>query len=595
MAEKVCPECGYKNENEPHYCDDCGALMEAPVQQGETNVESSSIKTGDVIENRYEVLQIVSDNTSVSTYTAIDRDEDDKIVWIKRKQDVLCSEGDFKNQKELLEVIMNNPHENLVQVLDVFCINGYLYSVYENLDGKSIRETMSEKGGELQEDQVLEIAIQSSRALSHLHKMNILHRDICPSHLYITDKGVLKIIGFGRICSINDPPADNEVTEGFSPPEAFGLLGGKLNAGSDIFSLGASLYYIATNTEPKQFSRENAFNFSHINALDKRIGKKLESIIMKCVRKEPSNRYTDAKQLEEQLVKLKESGEEDPEKSTELKLEIFSLSHIGKVRSVNQDSCAVVSGTFFEKSVQTAYTLLVVADGMGGVAEGDKASSLAIRTISREVLEGYMPVNIGGDTVRLFAEGDLQDKSSYILKRAIEKANQKVYDYSRQDSARRGMGSTLTAGLIMKDNLCICHAGDTRGYLYNPQEGLVQLTEDHSLVGRLVRMGQLTWEEARTSPQRSAVYRALGTSSELEVDVYQRTMKPGDLYVFCSDGIWENFPSEEIESIIINEKTPRAVGEKLLQVTLDRGADDNSTLIAFYVPEKNTSPEKKKT
>jgi protein phosphatase len=326
---------------------------------------------------------------------------------------------------------------------------------------------------------------------------------------------------------------------------------------------------------------------------DRKIGRRLEEIIFKALKKDPADRYENADEFLQDLLDIERYGEEEEaRKAPKLKFEIVSKSHIGLVRSVNQDSCLVATNSSVEKSRPLEYTLLIVADGMGGVAEGDKASSLAVRVISGEVLDGYMPIITGADTVRLFSDGDIQEKASYVVRRAIEKANRTVFEYSQMDVSRRGMGSTLTVILIEKDNMCICHAGDTRAYLYNKEEGLVKLTEDHSLVGRLVRMGQLTWEEARNSPQRSAVYRALGTSPDLEVDVSQRFIKADDLLLICSDGVWEYYPETEIKEIIEKEQTPARIGETMIAKCLERGADDNATLILLKaLPANGTSGE----
>lgn len=588
MVKLICPECGFENDSESRYCDDCGALLESLEQQEEKSEDITDPISGDLIEERYEIVEVLSHNPNCSNFLAMDLENDNNIVWIKSK---LVNDDDdeeelFDSQIELLNVLKDNEHPNVVNILDVFRSEKKMFTVYESLKGQNLETLIEKKGQDITEGHILPISIQAAEGLQHLHSLNILHMDIEPTHLFLTDKGVLKLTGFGRVCSLNKPLTDNTVTEGFSPPESFGLMGGKIGTKSDIFSLGATLYYLATNSKPKQFSREHSFtDFIPIDDSERKISKTLEKIILKATKKEPEKRFKDIDELLEKLIDMEEveKGKTKRQERESLDFDIYARSHVGKVREINQDSCFVTSLSTYEKSTVNKYNLLVVSDGMGGVAEGEKASSLAIRVIAREVLETYVPVITGNDTIRLYSDDDLQDKAAYIMKRAIDLANTIVFEYAQEDISRKGMGATLTGAFIEKDNMCVAHAGDTRCYIYNDEEGLGQISEDHSLVGRLVRMGQLTREEAMVSPQRSAIYRALGTSPELEIDFYQRTLKRGDLVLICSDGVWEYFPDKELIEIIKTCKTPKVIGDILIKKCLERGADDNATLIIFKV------------
>jgi len=587
MADLICPECEYKNEPDSRYCDDCGALLRVEEKKEEKAQEILAPRIGDLIGERYLIKKMLSTSDTCSIYLATDKENNDEEIWIKEKLETDENEGDFIRQEKLFNLLMENAHENIAEILDDFREEKKYYIVQEKLEGKDLQTLLDLKGEEFDEFHIETIAIQALEGLKFLHSLNIMHRDIQPSHLFLTSDGMVKLIGFGRISILNNPPLDNRVTEGFSPPEAFGLVGGKVNASSDIFSLGVTLYYLLTGSQPRQFSRENSFHFRSFGELDKKINEDFEEIILKAINKNPHNRFQSPEEMLDALLLMDSDAvmekKETAREGEKLELDIYAQSHVGMVRSINQDSCFVGTNSAYEKSDPLEYTLLIVADGMGGEAEGDKASSLAIRVIANEVLGGFIPINTGPDTIRLYDKKNLQEKASYILKRSIEKANKVVFDYSREDVARRGMGSTLTSALIEKDNMCICHAGDTRAYVYNSEEGLIQLTEDHSLVGRLVRMGQLTRDEALKSPQRSAIYRALGTSPELEVDIYQRILKKGDTLLFCSDGVWEYYTDNEMTEIISKAATPRILGNTLIKKCLDRGADDNATLIAVKV------------
>jgi protein phosphatase len=596
MTELICPECQFNNDADSTFCEECGAMLSG---MGEDDGESSLpvFKPGQVIAERYEVVDILRHSSSEASYMALDMKNNWKAVWLKQKMEEGGSQDEFARQKGLFDILIKEPHRNVARPREIFKSDNSIFISVECLKGQTLQSLMEKQEGPLGQEEMLRFAIQAAEGLSFLHARSILHLDIQPSHLFITEDGDLKITGFSRLSAAEGIPADFAVTEGYSPPEAYGLVGGVIGKLSDIYSLGASIYSMITGKVPT-LSRESFFTFQPPSEVNSSVDPSLEKIVLKTVKKEPSERFQSVDYLIQALKSIKEKGREAPPKKLaavpiEMDFDVEVRSHLGKVRSANQDSCLFNRFMAYEKSKLISWNLLVVADGMGGEAEGDKASSLAIRVISREVQDGFMPVNADAETMRLYSEDNLHEKSADILRRAVIKANNVVFDYSRQEPSRRGMGATISAALIIRNNLCICHAGDTRAYIFSKHMGLVQLTEDHSLVGRLVRLGQLTREEALRSPQRSAVYRALGTTPELEVDVYNITLRPGDFILICSDGVWEYFPDKELISIIVEEALPARIADRLISTTLERGADDNATLIVMQA--KGQADEQGKT
>lgn len=581
MKELVCPECSYKNEPGSTFCEECGVILDDNNSR-ESEEHIPPYKSSDVILDRYEVVKVMNNSPSDTSYLALDRENDDVYVWIKQKKTGSETDAEFKRLEPLFEKLKENTHKNVVRTLDLFKGDESVFIIFENVDGHSLQQLMDEGSDLINQENVLDWAIQAADGLNFLHSHLILHRDIQPAHLLLTDDGRLKISGFSRIHSMAEDPKNNEVTEGYSPPEAYGLMGGRVGRRSDIFSLGATLYSLLSGKRPG-VSREDFFQFSKLSVKAEDVDSTLEEIILKAVNKEPVKRYDSAGEMLKDLRQLKKKGlHSSSEEVVNYDFEIDTASHVGKVRKINQDACLVNVNKAYEQSNSTAYTLLVVADGMGGEVEGDKASSLAVRVIAREVLNSYLPVLGEKDTRKLYPP-DPVEKAVQVIQEAVMSANREVYEYSRRDPARRGMGSTISVAIIVGKHLCICHAGDTRVYSYSVKKGLQQLTEDHSLVGRLVRLGQLTREEALNSPQRSAIYRALGTTSQLEMDVYRYVIEPGDYLLLCSDGVWEYFPDEELARLIRQEKTPDSIVKRLIRTCLDRGADDNATVITLRV------------
>ncbi len=579
MAGKVCPECGYENEEVAIYCEECGVMFSSSSDIAPEELSSDFIRAGSVIRDRYEVLSVLKRTSREGFYVALDREKDDALVWVKQWSLDEEAEEEYTRIKPLLEKIKDSPHPNLVRPLDVFLDGKDIFVVFENLDGEDLGNLLN-IGGVFPE-RVLDWAIQACHGLMHLHSLGILHRDIQPSHLFLTEDGTLKITGFSRISSMGEAVFDNSVTDGYSPPEAYGLLGGKIGKRSDIFSLGASLYSLLAGKE-LSLSREDFFSFPPFSSIGKKVDAEMERIILKCVRKEPVERYDSVEELMADLKKLKESGFKEKESMKFYQLDVYARSDVGMVRRTNQDAYLVTTFNSYEKSTHLEWGLFVVADGMGGEAEGDKASSIAIKVLSHSVLSSFLP-DPAMENTRILISEDVKDKLEHVLRKAFADANTSVYEYSRRKASRRGMGCTISACIIVGDNMCIAHAGDTRVYLYNCSDGLTQVTEDHSLVGRLVQLGQLTREEAMNSPQRNAVYRAMGTTKQLEVDIYHKKVKPGDYVIICSDGVWEYFTDKEMVSIIKEKFTPKKIVDHFIQTCLDRGADDNATVIVLKV------------
>ncbi len=232
-------------------------------------------------------------------------------------------------------------------------------------------------------------------------------------------------------------------------------------------------------------------------------------------------------------------------------------SDIGLVRSENQDSYGKFPPDNDDLSVPNGQ-LFIIADGMGGHSGGQEASRLAVDAVQRAYFS-----NSTNDA----AKG---------IRKAFEAANHQIYSYSINKPEYHGMGTTCTA-LVMKGNrACIAHVGDSRVYRINRRK-IEQLTSDHSKVAELMREGVLTEKQAKTHPQRSILSRALGVGESVEVDIIDDiTLRSGDFFLLCTDGL-AKVTDDEIKSIVCSNSVQDAC-EKLINVVIDRGGDDNVTV-----------------
>jgi protein phosphatase len=209
--------------------------------------------------------------------------------------------------------------------------------------------------------------------------------------------------------------------------------------------------------------------------------------------------------------------------------------------------------------------LFVVADGMGGAQSGEVASEMAVEAFGPGIPDG--------------------DSPGEALVRIIETANQRIHERSRSETQRAGMGTTVTAAYVGESSVTIAHVGDSRCYRVRDGE-LERLTEDHSLVGDLVRLGKLTEEQAETHPQRSVITRALGPEPNVMVDVEEYGARAGDLFLVCSDGLTSMVREDKLKPLLIGYEGPLdKLGHDLIAAANAAGGRDNITVILFTLEE----------
>ncbi len=227
------------------------------------------------------------------------------------------------------------------------------------------------------------------------------------------------------------------------------------------------------------------------------------------------------------------------------------LTHPGRKRRHNEDSYVHEPPLF------------AVADGMGGAKAGEVASGLAVEALQ----------------LRPDVSGDPEE---YVVE-LIQEANRRVYTRAHEDESASGMGTTMTVALVdaAGGRVIFGHVGDSRAYRVRDGE-LEQLTNDHSLVGELIRSGKLTREEADVHPQRSVITRALGTDPNVDVDTFVVDARPGDVFLICSDGLSSMISDQAILKVVDdNRRDLRAAAKALVAAANKGGGDDNITVVVF--------------
>jgi protein phosphatase len=244
---------------------------------------------------------------------------------------------------------------------------------------------------------------------------------------------------------------------------------------------------------------------------------------------------------------------------------------VGRQREHNEDSLFWFNATFSNGVNDVPFGLFIVADGMGGHQYGEVASAAAVRAMAEYIVKKlYLPVF-----------GTNQEMPSESLQEIV--ANGIKYAHNAVVTKAPGGGTTLTSALLLGEQVTIGHVGDSRLYYIFPDGRMDAMTNDHSLVQRLLDLGQITEEEAKNHPNKNVVYRALGQSDPFKPDI-QTTPVPRPGYIMiCSDGLWGSVSEDEIFRIITSHETPTIACSYLVDAANEAGGPDNISVILIKI------------
>ena len=243
-------------------------------------------------------------------------------------------------------------------------------------------------------------------------------------------------------------------------------------------------------------------------------------------------------------------------------MEIALLTDVGQKRSNNQDYVNRYTN-------RAGIDLIVLADGMGGHRAGHIASEMTATDLGASWVDTQL--------------NTLNDVREWMVA-VLEEENKKIYQLGQTDEYK-GMGTTLEAVVIIDQQMIYAHIGDSRiGLLRNGE--YQQLTSDHSLVGALVRAGQLSEEEARLHPQKNIITQSIGQHQPVEADIAIKTLEPGDYVLINSDGLTNMVSKEDIRDILVSDVPLENMAESLVRFANNAGGTDNITVALLHLPEE---------
>lgn len=243
-------------------------------------------------------------------------------------------------------------------------------------------------------------------------------------------------------------------------------------------------------------------------------------------------------------------------------MKAYAKTDVGKKRSMNQDYLFCST-----EAIGSFQNLFIVADGMGGHKAGDHASKLCVEEVVNSIKESYAKTPVT------------------IYTNAIDAANRAVYEEAEQYMEYEGMGTTFVSCTIAGGIMYVANIGDSRLYLLRGD--IEQITEDHSLVGELVKNGRITESEARIHPQKNIITRALGTDEEVSADYYEIRLEIGDVILLCSDGLSNMLDNEEMEYVLRHNKNIDAATEALVDKANKNGGEDNISVVVIKIEQED--------
>jgi protein phosphatase len=345
------------------------------------------------------------------------------------------------------------------------------------------------------------------------------------------------------------------LNDGYTAPEIY--RGRDVDKRSDVFSAGSMFYTALTGGRIAAESwREDGGPIQFYPPFV--VSPPLEQLVRRAVAFRPAERWATAEAMKAELMRL----------DATFRLRSGSMTDVGMVRDHNEDALMVVEFTR-DSLIEPASTYLyVVSDGMGGAAAGEVASAIALGAI-REHIENRPPAEVNADLAK-------------SLNEAIEAANTKILEYAAAHEQSRGMGATAVAALVAPPDAALGWVGDSRIYL-SSGGNLRQLTKDHSLVARLVEIGQITAEEARRHEHKNVITRSLGArrNGPAGAEVISLRLKRGDRLMLCSDGLTTHVEDHQLNDILNRNPDPYAASRELVVAANAAGGTDNISVIVI--------------
>lgn len=458
--------------------------------------------------------------------------------------------GEVFGRVRALSLTLNHPA--FQRAIEGFAQAGRVYLVYRDEDLSALHRGSSKTS----EPEAIAATIQVCQAIAFIHRRGLRLNDICPQSIAVTRGGRIKLTGLDYVSNDNELQAEPIFNDGYTAPEIY--RGKRVDKRADIFSAGALLYTWLTGERLESESwREEAgvvrFYPPHVVTPD------LEQAVRRALLFDAKDRWETIDDLKTELIRLLGT----------IQVSAAVLSDVGMVREHNEDAVMAVEYRRDSLIEPAENHLYVLCDGMGGAEAGEVAAAIAVATI-----RGYVQEQLAG--------ADMLDPCKLMVA-ALEEANSKIIEYQKAHPESRGMGSTGVSALVRPPEVALAWVGDSRAYLL---EGgaLKQVTKDHSLVARLVEIGQISAEEAKHHEHKNVITRSLGArqSGPAGAESIALKLRRGARMLLCSDGLTAHVDDPEIAKILRRHGSPAEAARELIAAANAGGGTDNITVAVVF-------------
>jgi len=543
-AVSFCPECAQENPATESYCVACGAALNGDSLEAVL----IPLTPGTVLCDLYVVEAVEPLGRENRYYARRQREADGRVLLRERE----CEEAEAL--RALAECTAELTHPAMFVPERYFEQDDRGYLIYPGVPGMKLTERV----GQTSEREAVTWGAQLCQVLGFLHRRGLLCVELPPEGVFLNREGRVCIAHLDLLTGKGTAPALGLLTDGYAAPEVY--KSGALSEQADVFALGALLYTVLVG---KRLPVEGWIVQPELPVFypEKVLSPGLERVLRKALAVDVQERYETIEALKTALLTLGQT----------FRVRSAWLTDVGLVRDHNEDAVLVkergegtVAGSEFSG-------LYVVSDGMGGAEAGEIASTLTIRTVAEQVEKAYAQ---GGRTNEAEREA--------WLRQAIEAANAAISAYGREHHESAGLGATVVAALVHDHHLTIAWVGDSRVYVWERGQ-LQQLSRDHSLVARLVEIGQLSQAEACTHEHRHVLIRSLGSKEQVIVDTLSRPLIRGARLVLCSDGLTTHIEDRALADIISRHRDPGdAALELVVAANAGGGSDNISVVVVFY-------------
>lgn len=574
MNPNECVNCSADdNEVDARFCQTCGmklgsSLINPPVPPAPREV-------GTKIDHRFIIDALLWTAPTYNAYSAFAMDDNTaKVTIIEQLGEVDSPQGEQATGrgKRLVSGSLENAAPiferlGLLQPIEQLNEAGNLYTIFEPLQGQALAHY-----DQLEEKEVRAIGLQLCDLAEAFHKYGWIYNGFEPYSVIIDLEGRARLLSFDRVRQDGASLEEALIypSRGYTAPEVFNDDAAH-NAFADMYSIGALLQFLLAG----ESLGDGVWLYPVATVYPN-----FERVVTRAVAEDPKERFESISEFRRALHNL----------NLPVILQSGHFTDVGLVRELNEDSVLSLNLTQYYESVQTQIGLYIVSDGMGGEAAGEVASRVTVRSVAEWVTDKLIsaslkstqkeriaaPTQTGG--LRLSVVDGNEMATTEMLKKAVLKANQEVLAYARKNPEESGLGATCTVAMMVGDVLTIAHVGDSRCYLLSGDK-LVQLTEDHSVVQKMINTGNLSRTQAKVHPYRNVIYRSIGADEQLEVDIIRRKLMNGDVILLCSDGLNGMLSDDQIRDILMVNPDPYNACKELVVAANAAGGDDNTSVI----------------